>query len=366
MHEAAFEVARVARHIEGAEQVAKAAPPRGLDRLRLVVRALLLEELEEYRRRGAFPKNRDFRDRPRPYFIDADGTRCAMAHLLEVGGASALVARIAAERNNAFVRELADEPELLAWLDAAGLTVDEAARIQPSYCDTNASMVCGGVFTTKIPPSATGVLELRIILGPDAKGHSKARVENVFGEGGRFAVGDELLVNGHAVGSVFLAPLYGGPDGGADADASPVDAGADQPLFFFGVELHPGGIVKGQYGGSNDGHPLTSLQIADAYRSPNCQASLVALDAWWAQSTCTGQQPTEPGNEQTDGAVKGPGSSGATSSSGASGPPAADPSPSNGGCSTTTADGSAATVQVLLAVVAAVCARRLARTARRS
>ena len=34
---------------------------------------------------------------------------------------------------NATVRELANESELIAWLDRSGLSVDEAARIQPSY-----------------------------------------------------------------------------------------------------------------------------------------------------------------------------------------------------------------------------------------
>ena len=44
-----------------------------------------------------------------------------MAHLLELGGEGALVERIARERNHARVRELVDEPRLLAWLEAAGL-----------------------------------------------------------------------------------------------------------------------------------------------------------------------------------------------------------------------------------------------------
>ena len=81
---------------------------------------------------GGLPSFRArFSDRAMPYFIDADGTRCAMAHLLELGGAAALVARIANEKNNAFVEELANGQELPAWLDASGLSVAEAARIQP-------------------------------------------------------------------------------------------------------------------------------------------------------------------------------------------------------------------------------------------
>jgi hypothetical protein len=43
------------------------------------------------------------------------------------------VANIRALRNNATVPELADEPGLADWLDESGLTLAEAARIQPTY-----------------------------------------------------------------------------------------------------------------------------------------------------------------------------------------------------------------------------------------
>jgi len=56
-----------------------------------------------------------------------------MAHLIERSGGSDLVRRVATTCNNARVRELAGDPELLAWLEREGLTTDEAARIQPAY-----------------------------------------------------------------------------------------------------------------------------------------------------------------------------------------------------------------------------------------
>jgi hypothetical protein len=68
--------------------------------------------------------------------VDAAGTRCAIAHLIEAAGEGALVAEIARTRNNAWVREPADDPRVVAWLDANGLTLEEAARIQPSYEET--------------------------------------------------------------------------------------------------------------------------------------------------------------------------------------------------------------------------------------
>jgi hypothetical protein len=112
---------RVSAHISWAARWARRHPPR-LDPLRSLVRLLLLDELERYRTRGTFPRNPG-RPVPVPVFIDAHGTRCAMAHLLEFGGEAALVARVARERNYARVQELADEPRLLAWLAAAGLTL---------------------------------------------------------------------------------------------------------------------------------------------------------------------------------------------------------------------------------------------------
>jgi hypothetical protein len=115
------------------------------------------------RERGRFPKNRDFPGQRVPYFIDADGTRCAMAHLIECAGDSGLVARVARTRNNARVRELADDPELVAWLDRNGITLREAARIQPQYGDaigdgSGSNVDMRAVAGTLIGLEATGVL----------------------------------------------------------------------------------------------------------------------------------------------------------------------------------------------------------------
>jgi hypothetical protein len=68
-----------------------------------------------------------------PFFRDSRGVLCAMAYLIERSGRRDLVDRVALTRNNAFIPELADDPELRAWLDSAGLSVAEAARIQPEY-----------------------------------------------------------------------------------------------------------------------------------------------------------------------------------------------------------------------------------------
>lgn len=56
-----------------------------------------------------------------------------MASLIERSGSPELVQRIASSRNLARVRELADDDAVVAWLDTHGMTLDEAARVQPSY-----------------------------------------------------------------------------------------------------------------------------------------------------------------------------------------------------------------------------------------
>ncbi|MEQ8764361.1 MAG: HEAT repeat domain-containing protein [Planctomycetota bacterium] len=89
-----------------------------------------LERLAAYRDRGEFPKNIDFPDRRVPYFVDGDGTRCAMAHLLDLSGGEELVERLAQEANHAYVAEIPDDPELLEWIPRLGLTLDEVAFIQ--------------------------------------------------------------------------------------------------------------------------------------------------------------------------------------------------------------------------------------------
>ena len=68
-----------------------------------------------------------------PFFRDSDGVLCAMAYLIDRSGRGDLVDRVAATRNNAFIPELAGDPELAGWLDSVGLSVAEAARVQPAY-----------------------------------------------------------------------------------------------------------------------------------------------------------------------------------------------------------------------------------------
>ena len=119
-------------HLEGAlAEIVASELPHLTDAQRRN-RAEVAAALRGYIDAGAFPRNRA-RPYMTPVFIDDEGNRCAVAHLLDVTGHGDLALRVAATRNLAFVRELADDPALAAWITAQGITVDEAARVQPMY-----------------------------------------------------------------------------------------------------------------------------------------------------------------------------------------------------------------------------------------
>lgn len=95
-------------------------------------RASLIDWLRDYRDAGRFPRNDRF-TRPTPFFRDASGTPCAMAYLIARSGRTDIVDRVASAVNNAYIDDLRDDQELARWADSTGLTLAEAARVQPDY-----------------------------------------------------------------------------------------------------------------------------------------------------------------------------------------------------------------------------------------
>lgn len=128
----AREVARVREHLEGAMRQVLAATHAGLPDDVVARRRGVIAHLRRYIDAGQYPVNR-VRAEPTPVFVDEGGARCAMAALLEATGHHAVVERVARTANLARVHDLAGDAEFIAWLDHHGVTVDEAARIQPSY-----------------------------------------------------------------------------------------------------------------------------------------------------------------------------------------------------------------------------------------
>jgi len=100
-------------------------------------RESMLDELEGYLARGAFPRNTLAKGLRSPIFVDDSGTNCAVAHLLGATGATALVEWIRVAMNTARIDDM-PIPRLEAWCLEHGLRRCELALIQPSYdCEDN-------------------------------------------------------------------------------------------------------------------------------------------------------------------------------------------------------------------------------------
>jgi Domain of unknown function (DUF4440) len=131
-----LEVARLRAHFDAVDAELRHAKALQFTSSQRRVRAILIGWLREYRDAGEFPRNDRLPEVAMPFFRDGHGALCAMAYLIERSGRRDLVDRIALTRNNAFIAELANDAELRAWLDSVGLSVTEAARIQPTYSNS--------------------------------------------------------------------------------------------------------------------------------------------------------------------------------------------------------------------------------------
>lgn len=129
----AAETERIRAHLERVEAELRARDVSHLSTEQREARSDHLTALREYHEAGVFPHNHYHRGERVPYFVDEHGTLCAMAYLISRSGHDELVERVRASSNNAYIADLSGDAELLAWLEEAGLTVDEAAMIQPAY-----------------------------------------------------------------------------------------------------------------------------------------------------------------------------------------------------------------------------------------
>jgi HEAT repeat protein len=118
------------RHYENVERELLAADTAHLTPEQKAQRERAIRELRAYRERADFGVNTAFPGERRPYFVDDDGRRCAVAHLLHRWGEDKLVDDVTRTANYAYVSDLATSPELATWLDTVGLSLREAARIQ--------------------------------------------------------------------------------------------------------------------------------------------------------------------------------------------------------------------------------------------
>lgn len=127
------EATRLRKHFEVVEAELLARDVSLLTPAQREARAEQIEQLRRYAARGEFPRNAFFPGVSIPIFRDDRGNLCAMAFLVAASGRGDIVDHVARTRNNAYLPDLVDEPGLAQWLTEHGLTVAEAARIQPSY-----------------------------------------------------------------------------------------------------------------------------------------------------------------------------------------------------------------------------------------
>lgn len=132
-HENDVEIVRLRAHFDSVLAELRSADVAALSMAQRSARATLIERLGTYAAAGTFPHNHmDVRNFV-PVFRDDHGTLCAMAYLIASTGRTDIVDDVARENNLALILDLAADPRLVAWLDSTGLTVAEAARIQPTY-----------------------------------------------------------------------------------------------------------------------------------------------------------------------------------------------------------------------------------------
>jgi hypothetical protein len=130
----AAEVHRIRVHFDSVLAGLGSRDLNGLSTEQRSRRASLMTTLRAYQARGVFPHNYDFPHQATPYFVDRKtGTLCAVAHLLASTGRRDIVDRVAHADNNIRVAQLAGDSAFTHWLDANGLTLDEAAFIQVPY-----------------------------------------------------------------------------------------------------------------------------------------------------------------------------------------------------------------------------------------
>src|SRR5947207_9566104 len=126
-----IEIAAV--RLEAADDHSWTAQERTAWRQRLLAARLVqMQRLAAYRDRGTFPLNEGQSAHPAPIFVDRHGTACAVGHLMRCAGWTIDVDSIARSNNLLYVPD-ATHSAVAAWVLTSGLTLEEAALIQPGY-----------------------------------------------------------------------------------------------------------------------------------------------------------------------------------------------------------------------------------------
>jgi len=204
------ETARLRAHFDTVLGELRSADAAHLPSAQRAARAALIARLAEYASSGRFPHNHVVADRRVPVFRDEHGTLCAMAFLIASTGRTDIVEDISRRDNLARIPELARDARLGAWLDSTGLTLAEAARIQPAYDGCRMLGDCQPTADGAILPSRdfrTGSIVASVLSGASVvvNGFSspatvkRARLQVMFGAlagVGQIALGSHAMIQG--------------------------------------------------------------------------------------------------------------------------------------------------------------------------
>jgi len=97
-----------------------------------------IECLHDYWTKGIFPTGEHYHEenmKRKPNFRDSQGNLCAVGYLVENSsyGGKSLVDVISEKHSFDYIKDMLDLPELVAWQEKSGLSVNELAMIQPTY-----------------------------------------------------------------------------------------------------------------------------------------------------------------------------------------------------------------------------------------
>ena len=238
--------------------------------------------LADYREQCLFPQNHQYPDRLVTIFVDDHGTHCAVGHLMAEDGEDALVRLIRDTRNTATIWELADDreigPVVQQWLVDNGLSLYEAARIQPSYCwqSQAGSCLCGWNIHNPYK-DVSGIAEGAIVSVNEDEQTVEVEVDLVNGVGA--AVGDVKMtgwVEGDVVGRRALVVVHA-----VEGDA--------RTFFSRGASRRGEEVECTTRGQMNDGSYCATIDYdvyVEALFSEDCMARVVAEDPVLGQSTC--------------------------------------------------------------------------------
>ena len=98
----------------------------------LASRYLQLQRLAYYRDRGQFPLNEGQSRQPAPIFVDEHDSACAVGQLMRWSGWPQEVASIHRVNNLIYMPQAVDS-SVANWVLTSGITLEEAALIQPGY-----------------------------------------------------------------------------------------------------------------------------------------------------------------------------------------------------------------------------------------